>query len=94
MTKLFAIWIYLAFSLFPMRQTSEWDMEETVYISTSKNAYAYHIKKECRTIRECLMSGHVKSCSRQDAINRGRQTCGVCLKKEHNEWKLMGKITP
>ena len=91
---------YKSFSLLPVlmllssflpQQPYAWHLDEVVYYSIGPEAYAFHIKKECVRIRECLEEGHVRSCTRQEAIEkRHRQPCGTCLRKEHTYWKKNG----
>jgi hypothetical protein len=50
----------------------------TVYISTGNSAYAYHVKKTCRTLKRCNEEGHVKAVSLEKAKEMGRRPCKVC----------------
>lgn len=65
---------------------------EIVYVSTGCQAYAYHGKIECGSIRKCVEEGHVEKWTRDKAISKKRTPCGRCLRKEYNDWKAKGRI--
>ncbi len=50
----------------------------TVYISKGSSAYAYHMKKSCRTLKRCNEEGHVMAITLAKAIEMGRKPCKVC----------------
>lgn len=52
----------------------------TVYISKGSSAYAYHIKKSCRTLKRCNEEGHVVAVTLSKAKEMGRIPCKVCCK--------------
>jgi hypothetical protein len=52
----------------------------TVYISKGSSAYAYHIKKSCRTLKRCNEEGHVVAVTLAKAKEMGRIPCKVCCK--------------
>ena len=49
-----------------------------VYISKGSSAYAYHMKKSCRTLKRCNEEGHVMAVTLAKAIEMGRKPCKVC----------------
>ena len=51
---------------------------ENVYISKGNSAYAYHMKKSCRTLKRCNEEGHVMAITLAKAIEMGRKPCKVC----------------
>lgn len=51
-----------------------------VYISKGSNAYAYHMKKSCRTLKRCNEEGHVMAVTLAKAKEMGRRPCKVCYK--------------
>ena len=52
----------------------------TVYISKGSSAYAYHMKKSCRTLKRCNEEGHVMAVTLAKAKEMGRRPCKVCYK--------------
>ena len=73
--------IFLACLLTALSFTHSNGYGSTVYISTGNKAYAYHSKKNCRTIKHCVEEGHVKELLLEDAIKMGRKPCKVCTFK-------------
>ena len=53
---------------------------EIVYISKGNSAYAYHMKKSCRTLKRCNEEGHVMAVTLAKAKEMGRRPCKVCYK--------------
>jgi hypothetical protein len=52
----------------------------TVYISKGSSAYAYHMKKSCRTLKRCNEEGHVMEVTLVKAKEMGRRPCKVCYR--------------
>lgn len=70
-TLLLAALLYLA----PNVSSSD---NNTVHISSS--AYAYHMKKSCRTLKRCNEEGHVMAVTLAKAKEMGYRPCKVCYK--------------
>ena len=51
-----------------------------VYISKGSSAYAYHMKKSCRTLKRCNEEGHVITVTLSKAKEMGRRPCKICYK--------------
>lgn len=89
--KILYILSVIFLSSFIPPQPYAWRMDEVVYYSIGPDAYAYHVKRDCARIQECLKEGHVRSCTRKEAIEKHhRQPCGTCSKKEHSFWNEWG----
>jgi hypothetical protein len=69
--------ILLAALLYLIPNVSSSD-NNTVYISKGTSAYAYHMKKSCRTLKRCNEEGHVMAITLAKAIEMGRKPCKVC----------------
>ena len=47
-------------------------------MSKGSSAYAYHMKKSCRTLKRCNEEGHVMAITLAKAKEMGRKPCKVC----------------
>lgn len=69
-------------STFPLLYSSCASEKNTVYICTSKQAYAYHTDRECYNLNLC--KSNIKGISKEKAITLNRTACEKCSKNTNN----------